>query len=243
MLRLSICFSLIITLGLALNACGGGGGGGGGGSASPSGGGGGGGGGATVTIGGATFNPSTSADFSRTAVGALLETQFRYHIYGITNTYGRTYDQITVSASGVSLPCWFDGGASLWALDTTDAIRQIGSAVKNVSTGVITPTLFTMTPSYFLPGGTLTDGQTFQMQPLTPSIVCTISLNQTSRDGATGCIKILIASPYGPDPTITIYNETWIKPGMGALWREKYRLNGSPSSQPDSGDIYSPVSG
>ena len=238
MLRLSVCTLISLTLGLVLTACGGGGGGGG--SAPPSGGGGG---TTTATIGGATFNPATSADFSRTAIGALMETVFRYRNLSGTSTYNRTYDQITVSASGVTLPCWFDGDVSLWALDTTNAIRQIGTAMKNVSTGVITPTLFTVTPPYFLPGGTLTNGQTFQQQPLTPSIVCTISLNQTSRDGATGCIKILIASPYGPDPTITTYHEIWIKPGMGALWREKYNLSGAPGSEPVLGAVYLPVSG
>ena len=232
-------FVTLAFLFFVLVACGGGSGDG---AAPPSGGSGSGGGGTTMaTIADATFDPTTSADFSRTAVGRLLETSFRYRVYGAVSTYTNTYVQMNVTASGVSMPCWYDGDAALWAVDTAGAIRQIGYATR--PSGVLTPTLFTSTLPYFLPAGTLTNGQTFLMQPLTPSIVCTISLNQISREGATGCIKVLIASPYGPDPTITIYNEIWIKPSMGAMWTEKYRLSGSPTSLPSGGNIYAPVSG
>ena len=199
----------------------------------------------TVVINGTTFTRATSADFSVTAVGALLDTAFSYKLYGTVTTTNRIYETVTgTTVGGVTITGWWDDAGGVFAVDVAGAIRKIGTGVK--SSGQVTVSLFDATsPSlilpYFLPGGTLVTNQVFSPEPGSAGITAKITLNQISREGASGCLKILIQTATidpGTGTVTSTYKEIWIKPGLGALWHETYQLQTSPTSFPVSGFIY-----
>jgi hypothetical protein len=248
MLRLSICFSLIITLGLALTACGGGGGSGGGSTAVPT---------TPVTsvnLNGTTFTLASCHDFSTTPVGALFERPNPFKVFETLDSprisVSRIYEQVTgTTVGGVAIVGWFDGDKSVYAVDTAGAIRQIGTGVRTVKgvTVTLADRIASGTLPTFLPGGTLVNGQTFALHngfglvTIPSAGTATTTLNAGSQQGAPGCIKLLVKTPVVDPKTgdaILIYEEIWIKPGFGVLRTETYKLFSGPTTVPSSGCHY-----
>ena len=235
MLRLSICFSLIVTLGLVLTACGGGGSGGGSSGSStppppPV---------TSVSINGSTFNLASCHDFSTTPVGALFERPNMYRVTPADKIVSRIYEQVTgTTVGGVAIVGWFDGAEAVWAVDTEGAIRQIGEGVRTVNG--VTVTLADVisqgvTLPMFLPGGTLVNGQKFsprlgfgRVATQESAATATITLNVRSRDEGIVCIKVLIRTPIFNPHTLeaTFRNdEIWIPSGMGVLRQETHIIS------------------
>lgn len=241
MLRLSICFSLIITLGLALTACGGGSSGTSTPPTTPV---------TSVNLNGTTFNLASCHDFSTTPVGALFERPNMYRIYGSSSTVSRIYEQVTgTTVGGVAIVGWFDGEESVWAVDTAGAIRQIGEGVRTVNgvTVTLADRISQGVLPTFLPGGTLVNGQTFaprlgfgRVTSDGAAATAYITLNVLSRNKFVMCTRVLIVTPIQNPNTQVIkyrYDEIWIPSGLGVLRQETYQLLNS-EDMPLNGFLY-----